>query len=135
MDKRDSSGKSYDQMTHDEILDSHSQRYARMTPIERQKYAQERNAAMRARLEAKTGGELKWRKTAQAGLFAFAVLIANRFYTGTQPGIVAVFACGLLVLGTMFVEAAHAVCARLENISESVERVDDRLSELNLNNQ
>ena len=134
MDKRDLSRKSYDQMTHDEILDSHSQRYARMTPIERQTYAQERNAAMRARLEAKAGGKLKWRKTAQAGLLALAALIANRFYTGTQPGIVAVFACGLLVLGTMFVEAIHAVCARLENISEKMERVDDRLSELNLNN-
>jgi hypothetical protein len=135
MDKRDLSGKSYDQMTHDEILDSHSQRYARMTPIERQKYTQERNAAIRARLDAKSGGELKWRKTTQAGLIALVALIANRFYTGAQPGIVAVVACGLAVLGTMFVEATHAVCARLENISENMERVDDRLSGLNLNNQ
>src|ERR1700756_1877032 len=124
MDKRDLTGKSYEQMTHDEILDSHSQRYAQMTPIERQKYTQERNAAIRARLDANSGGELKWRKTAQAGLLALAALIANRFYTGAQPGIVAVFSCGSVVLGTMFVEATHAVCARLENISESVERVD-----------
>ena len=135
MDKRDLSGKSYDQMTHDEILDSHSQRYARMTPIERQKYSQDRNAAMRARLEAKTGGELKWRKTAQAGLLALAALGADWFFAGTRPGIIAVFVCALFVLGTMVAEATQAVCVRLENISESVERVDDRLSELNLNNQ
>jgi hypothetical protein len=134
MDKRDLSGKSYDRMTHNEILDSHSQRYAQMTTSEKQAQVRERNAAILARLETKSGG-VKWRKTAQAGLLAVAALIANRLYTGTQPGIVAVFACGLLVLGTMFVEATHAVCARLENISESVERVDERLSESNLNNQ
>jgi hypothetical protein len=135
MDKRDLSGKSYDQMTHNEILDNHSQRYAQMTPDERQAQVRDRNSAILARLKTKSGGELKWRKTAQAGLLALAALIANRFYTGTQPGIVAVFACGLAVLGTMFVEATQAVCARLENISEKVERVDDHVSELNLNNQ
>jgi hypothetical protein len=38
-------------------------------------------------------------------------------------------------LGTMVAEATQAVCVRLENISENMERVDDRLSELNFNNQ
>jgi hypothetical protein len=134
MDKRYLSGKSYDQTTHDQILDSHSRRYAEMTPDERQAHARDRDAAMRARLEARTGGELKWRKTAQAGLLALAALGADWFFAGTRPGIIAVFVCALFVLGTMLVEATHAVCPRLENISENVERVDDRLSELNLNN-
>jgi hypothetical protein len=49
------SDKSYNRMTHDDILREHGARYARMTPEEKARLASEREAEERKRILARSG--------------------------------------------------------------------------------